>query len=176
MVIRFLLSHLTKRPLEILQISGRKHLATPHPLDRGELAIAHITPKSGDGNFQVLRRLLGREIPFICADLLQGLDGSFDIITANPPYVTTRETAELLARGWKEPSLALDGGADGLDLVRRLVGQAKKALFPWGFLLVETDALQSETVRGMFMKEGFCEVRTWKDLAGLERITGARRP
>ncbi len=140
------------------------------------VSASDLSPGALDLARENSRRLLGREIPFICADLLQGLDGSFDIITANPPYVTTRETAELLARGWKEPSLALDGGADGLDLVRRLVGQAKKALFPWGFLLVETDALQSETVRGMFMKEGFCEVRTWKDLAGLERITGARRP
>lgn len=121
-------------------------------------------------------RLLGHGIPLVLADLLAGLEGPFDIITANPPYVPTGETTELLSRGWKEPSLALDGGSDGLDLVTRLIGQAGDVLVPGGFLLVETDALQSETVRDMFMKERFVDIRTWKDLAGLDRITGARRP
>ncbi|MDP2791084.1 MAG: peptide chain release factor N(5)-glutamine methyltransferase [Rectinemataceae bacterium] len=121
------------------------------------------------------RRLLGHEIVLARADLLVGIEGPFDIITANPPYVSTEETAALLARGWKEPSLALDGGLDGLDIVSRLIGQAGTTLAPGGFLLIETDALQSESVRAMFQKEGFIEIRIWKDLAGLERVTGGRK-
>lgn len=110
------------------------------------------------------------------ADLLEGLAGPFDLITANPPYVPTGETAALLARGWREPPLALDGGPDGLVLMPRLIGQAFRSLAPGGFLLIESDALQSPDIRGMFLKEGFGDVRVWKDLAGLDRITGARRP
>lgn len=110
------------------------------------------------------------------ADLLENLAGPFDLITANPPYVPTAETAALLAHGWREPQLALDGGPDGLALMPRLIGQAFRALAPGGFLLIESDALQSPDIRGMFLKEGFGEVRVWKDLAGLDRITGARRP
>ena len=121
------------------------------------------------------RRLLGREIVLARADLLDGFEGPFDIITANPPYVPTEETAALLSRGWKEPALALDGGPDGLAIVSRLVVQAGRILAPGGFLLIETDALQSESVRAMFLREDFDEIRVWKDLAGLERITAGRK-
>ncbi len=121
------------------------------------------------------RRLLGHEIVLARADLLAGIEGPFDIITANPPYVPTEETTALLAKGWKEPPLALDGGPDGLDIVFRLIGEAGAALAPGGFLLIETDALQSESVRAMFQEEGFNEIGVWKDLAGLERVTGGRK-
>ncbi|HWR12024.1 MAG TPA: peptide chain release factor N(5)-glutamine methyltransferase [Rectinemataceae bacterium] len=121
-------------------------------------------------------RLLKKELPLLLADLLAGLEGPFDIITANPPYVPTGETAALLSQGWNEPALALDGGPDGLDIVSRLVRQAGAVLAPGGFLLIETDALQSESLRVMFKREGFSDIRVWRDLAGLERITGARRP
>jgi release factor glutamine methyltransferase len=124
-------------------------------------------------------RLLPADAPplTLCrADLLEGLAGPFDLITANPPYVPSGETAALLARGWREPVLALDGGPDGLALMPRLIGQAFRALASGGFLLIESDALQSPDIRGMFLKEGFGDVRVWKDLAGLDRITGAKKP
>jgi release factor glutamine methyltransferase len=141
------------------------------------------------------RRLLGRELPLLRADLLAGLGDieshaglgcfggparlgdmgrSFDIITANPPYVPTGETTALLSKGWREPALALDGGPDGLAIVARLIRQAGCFLAPGGFLLIETDALQTGLVRDMFRAESFRDIRMWKDLAGLERVTGAR--
>lgn len=120
--------------------------------------------------------LLGKALPLFRADLLEGLEGPFDIVTANPPYVPTAETAALLSKGWKEPALALDGGPDGLAIIARLVVQAWNLLSPNGFLLVETDALQSKTVHDMFWETGFRDIIVWKDLAGLERVTGARKP
>lgn len=121
-------------------------------------------------------RLLDKALPMALADLLEGLEGPFDIITANPPYVPSDETAALLAQGWQEPALALDGGPDGLAIIPRLIRQAGDLLGPKGVLLIEADALQSKSVRAMFLEEGFCDCRVWKDLAGLERITGARKP
>lgn len=121
-------------------------------------------------------RLLDRSLSLVQADLLEGIKGPFDIITANPPYVSSEETRALLARGWKEPALALDGGVEGLDVVARLVAQAKTRLSPGGFLLIETDALQSRALRDMLQKAGFDGLRTWKDLAGRARVTGARNP
>lgn len=121
-------------------------------------------------------RLLDKTMPMELADLLEGIEGPFDIITANPPYVPTGETAALLAQGWQEPALALDGGPDGLSIIPRLIRQAGALLVPAGILLIEADALQSKSVRAMFLEEGFCDCRVWKDLAGLERIMGARKP
>jgi len=134
-------------------------------------------------------RILGKELTFFRSDLLVDLNagpgiigpgienhaqGSFDLIVANPPYVSSAETACLLAKGWTEPALALDGGLDGLDIVRRLVSQAPGRLKPGGFLLIETDALQCDQVRDMFEREGFLDTRIWKDLAGLPRITSGK--
>lgn len=132
------------------------------------------------------RRILGRELPLARADLLEDIEHSpgigtvprpsYDLIVSNPPYLLSSETEKLLAEGWTEPRLALDGGPDGLVLVRRLVGQASSRLKPGGFLLIETDALQIEKVHDMFEKEGFQEIRAWKDLAGLPRVSSGRLP
>jgi release factor glutamine methyltransferase len=126
-------------------------------------AIRHLAPN-------------GLTLAFEKADLLAGIPGPFDLIVANPPYVPSSEAAALLERGWKEPMLALDGGPDGLDLVARLIRQASQVLVPGGFLLIEADAMQSKLICAMFLKEGFCDVGTWKDLAGRERVEGARKP
>lgn len=127
------------------------------------------------------QRILGRELPFFRSDLLDNLDccpsakdrfeSRFDLIVANPPYVSSAETAGLMAKGWTEPSLALDGGPDGLEIVRRLIAQAPEHIKPGGFLLIETDALQCDQVRDMFEREGFHDTRIWKDFAGLSRVT-----
>ncbi|HEY9054151.1 MAG TPA: peptide chain release factor N(5)-glutamine methyltransferase [Rectinemataceae bacterium] len=118
--------------------------------------------------------LLDSTIPFFSSDLLSGIEGRFDIITANPPYVTSAETDELLASGWKEPRMALDGGEDGLDFVRRIASQAPERLKPGGWLLIETDALQVDDARSILVGEGFESLDVRKDLGGRDRITLAR--
>lgn len=126
--------------------------------------------------------ILGHSLDFRVADLLQGFESfgdlgqGFDIVTANPPYLSRAETDGLLGEGWKEPRLALDGGEDGMDVVRALIGQAPERLNPGGFLLIETDSLQSFLTRDILMREGFDCIRAWRDLSGLDRITGGRMP
>lgn len=120
--------------------------------------------------------IAGFDIPLFHADLFEGIQGPFDIVTANPPYVPHEETNELLARGWKEPRLALDGGADGFDVIERLIPQSRNRLRSGGFLLIETDPLQSAKTCDILKNEGFTECRVWKDLAGRARVTGARCP
>lgn len=120
------------------------------------------------------RRILAGEIVLSHADLLEGL-GPFDMIVSNPPYVPSGETDELLSRGWGEPRLALDGGRDGLDIVRRLAAQAGSALVPGGFLLIETDSLQVPYTCAILRSSGFDEIRIFRDLGGKERVTGARK-
>lgn len=121
-------------------------------------------------------RLLGREIPFVRSDLLSGVAPAFDIITANPPYVTSAEVDALMAAGWKEPRLALDGGPDGLELIRRLILQVPSRLSHGGYFLVETDPFQVDTVCAMLSEAGFDGLRVWQDLAGRGRVSGGRLP
>ncbi|MFZ4617978.1 MAG: peptide chain release factor N(5)-glutamine methyltransferase [Rectinemataceae bacterium] len=115
----------------------------------------------------------GGNVSFVEQDLLAGTSGPFDLILANPPYVESTLARELAA-SWGEPLLALDGGLDGLDLLRRLIPAAARALAPGGCLMVEADATHAARLRDMFNCEGFAGIGTARDLAGLERVTGGR--
>jgi release factor glutamine methyltransferase len=112
------------------------------------------------------------------SDLLSSVlpRASLDLVLANPPYVTSAETDELLSRGWSEPRMALDGGGDGLDLLRRLAGEAFEALAGGGGLLVEADGAQAEAVAELFRSSRFIGVETICDLAGIGRVTSGRKP
>ena len=167
------------RPFRLHDVcTGSGAVAVSIAAERPEwlVSASDLSPKALEVAATNASLLLGRQMPLAVADLLSGIEGPFDVITANPPYVPSLETDRLLAQGWGEPRLALDGGRDGLDLVRRLAGEAFSRLFPGGFLLIETDALQSEATRDILIRTGFGETRVWKDLAGLERVTGAQRP
>jgi release factor glutamine methyltransferase len=105
-----------------------------------------------------------------------GAGARFDLILANPPYVPSAETEELLSLGWGEPRLALDGGKDGFDLYRRIVPEALHHLSPGGLLWVESDSGQAPALRRMLSESGYTDIRSVDDLAGHERVTGGRRP
>ena len=79
-------------------------------------------------------------------DLLDPLDVRVDVIASNPPYVMTGELAGLAREIGHEPARALDGGPDGLDVIRRLFEQAPAALRPGGAMLVEIDPRQLQAV------------------------------
>jgi release factor glutamine methyltransferase len=96
---------------------------------------------------------------------------SFDLITSNPPYIE-HATIESLAREVRDhdPVLALDGGPDGLEAYRIIVGEARNWLKPGGALVVEIGSTQAAEVRSLFLKSGFADVALEKDLAGLDRM------
>jgi len=118
----------------------------------------------------------GGRIALAPSDLLSSVEGPFHVIVANPPYVPSLEVDALLARGWGEPRMALDGGLDGLELCRSLASQAAARLLPGGALLVEADPGQAAALREIFLHSGFDSVETFDDLAGLERVTIGRMP
>jgi release factor glutamine methyltransferase len=123
------------------------------------------------------RLLDGFSSKLVCfkADLFEGLEGSYDLLIANPPYVESAEAGELAAV-WGEPRLALDGGSDGLDPYRRLLPSAVKSLAPGGFLILEAGPEQATKLRGLFADAGLVEVGTDADLAGRPRVTLGRKP
>ncbi len=118
----------------------------------------------------------GGPVEFFEADLLDGLPSPWDLIVSNPPYVESDEASRLLALGWSEPRAALDGGPDGLELIRALVPGAARALAPGGALALEADPGQAEALAELFRASRFADVLTSPDLAGRPRVTEGRMP
>jgi len=118
------------------------------------------------------RQCVDSHIQFLCGDLLAPVAGSVDGIVANLPYVTTNEWYNL-PRNIRdyEPRAALDGGIDGLDLIRRLIAQAPRCINPDGWLLLEIGAAQGTAVSAL-AQQTFpqAEVKIHRDYAGLERV------
>jgi release factor glutamine methyltransferase len=113
---------------------------------------------------------LGLDLHLVLGNLLEPLMGAFDLIVSNPPYIPSHDIDGLSPEVRREPRLALDGGGDGLDLVRTLVEQAGKALVPGGLLAVEIGKGQAEETQSIFSRAGFRSVASRNDLAGIARV------
>lgn len=120
------------------------------------------------------RHGLGGRIEFMVGDLLDRRPGPVDLIVSNPPYVSADEWASLPASIRNhEPRLALHGGPDGLEVIRRLLSQSQGLLKPGGALLLEIGAAQGEAVREAaetFFPGTETSVRVYPDLAGRDRV------
>ena len=103
--------------------------------------------------------------------------GKFSLITANPPYVTRAEMAQLdpSVRDY-EPHLALDGGADGLDLYRMILRNFTAALQPGGYICLEFGMGQEHAVGELLRAHGYDTLRFVRDLRGVTRAVSARLP
>lgn len=119
---------------------------------------------------------LSRRVPLVCCDLLAPLSARFDLIAANLPYVGSGDldgVSAVVAR--HEPRLALDGGADGLALIERLLRQATERLRPGGTLLAEIGSMQGSPARAL-AEHAFAGSRidVLPDPAGLDRVLRVR--
>lgn len=124
-------------------------------------------------------RLGAYNLAFRQGDLFEGVpEGArFDVVTANPPYIPAGDLPGLMpdVRDF-EPKLALDGGPDGLDLVRRIVEGAPARLAPGGVLAMEIGMGQAEDVVALLERRGFVDVRADRDLAQIPRVVSGRLP
>ena len=98
----------------------------------------------------------------------------FHLIVSNPPYIAAQD--DHLATLTHEPLQALASGTDGLDDLRHLIAHAPTHLLPQGWLLLEHGYDQAQAVRALLQGAGLEQVQSRRDLAGLERCSGARRP
>ncbi|MFP4010395.1 MAG: peptide chain release factor N(5)-glutamine methyltransferase [Spirochaetaceae bacterium] len=122
------------------------------------------------------QRILGRVPAFYRSNLLQSVPGSFHLIVSNPPYLRTAEVRAMQReRNWPEPAESLDGGADGLELVRPLVFQALHSLQSNGYLVLEVADDQNGRVCKLMEEAGYTEVCARTDLAGRRRVVVGRR-
>ncbi len=118
-------------------------------------------------------------IAFLEGDLFATVPAgaTFDAIVSNPPYIRSDEIPELQPDvRLHEPLLALDGGADGLDIVRRIVAEAPRWLRPGGLLLIEIDPSQASAVQSLLdSNPGYSDTGSINDLTGRPRVMRARR-
>lgn len=115
-------------------------------------------------------------ITTIETDLFDRLDGTFDGIVANLPYVPESERASMSREVLHDPALALFSGSDGLDLIRRFIPQAFDYLNPGGWLALEIGHDQASQVTGFLQASSFTSIEVKTDLSGVARFPSARRP
>lgn len=119
-------------------------------------------------------RALDARVEFLQGSWFDALEGqsSFDLVVSNPPYI--RNDDPHLGQGDLrfEPAGALTDGADGLGALAHIAAQAPRWLTPRGGLWMEHGYDQAAEVRGFLLEAGFEQVRSLKDLAGIERISG----
>ncbi len=115
------------------------------------------------------------QMEFVCGDLFENIKGVFDIIVSNPPYIESGGISGLMPEvGMYEPITALDGGGDGLDFYRRIIGSSPSYLCGGGMLYVETGYNQGESVAALMREHGFEQIKIRKDLAGNDRVVSGR--
>ncbi|MEO8015336.1 MAG: peptide chain release factor N(5)-glutamine methyltransferase [Polaromonas sp.] len=176
--------------LEVLKAQGAAHPLQVLDLGTGSgaiaLAIAHSLKAAGSeaqvtavdasaGALDVARenaRRLGLAVDFIESCWLEQVRASFHLIASNPPYIASADPH--LAALTHEPLQALAAGTDGLDDIRHIIQQAPVHLLPGGWLLLEHGYDQAVQVRSLLMQQGFLQVQSRHDLAGIERCSGGQ--
>jgi release factor glutamine methyltransferase len=154
--------------------SGCVAIALKSARPRLAVSASDLSPAAGEVLAANARRILGGEVPFQLSDLLGGVAGPFDLVTANPPYLAAAEVADMATAGWPEPALALLGGPRGTELAERLVAEAPARLAPGGWLCLEAAPGQFGVLADGMARAGFGQARVEKDLAGRDRVICGR--
>ena len=146
--------------ISLKKLSEKKVEITASDISAKALEVAKINAKKNDEN-----------IEFIESNLFENIEGKYDIIISNPPYIKSKEVLDLMeeVRSY-EPNLALDGGEGGLDFYNKITKESVKFLNNYGFLLYEIGYDQSEDIKKIFKDNSFKEIEVLKDLAGLNRV------
>jgi release factor glutamine methyltransferase len=115
---------------------------------------------------------LGLDVTFVHSDLLDGVEGELDAVLSNPPYVAKRDLGTLQPEVIAEPDVAVFGGHDGFEIVRRLVPAAVQRA---PLVAIEVGMGMAQTVGAMLREAGAATVEVQRDLAGIERVVVGRR-
>lgn len=146
-----------------LQTAGRPATVKAVDASAGALAVASENA-----------RRLRVDVQFIESDWLENVSGHFDLIASNPPYIASADPH--LTALMHEPLQALTAGSDGLDDIRKIIAQAPGHLQPGGWLLLEHGYDQSVRVCELLFQQGFGQVQSRRDLAGIARCSGGQWP
>ena len=141
------------------------------------LVLADISPDALLCSKENAERLLPNgNVQVICHDVFRDYpNGTFDAVTANPPYITANEMKTLDEDVKKEPSLAIFGGEDGLDFYRAIAERYRNCIKNGGYLFFEIGAKQGAAVCSIFEKNGYNGIQIKKDYNGIDRVVFARK-
>lgn len=115
------------------------------------------------------------KVKFYCSNWYTALaNQQFQTIVSNPPYIVTNDAHLQQGDLRFEPVDALTDHADGLSAYRQIIGEAHLHLLAGGWILLEHGYDQAESVRDLLIKARFTEVQSWRDLAGIERVSGGK--
>lgn len=164
---------LSMRMLDLCTGSGCVAISVARQRPTGKVVASDLSPDALAVARDNALRLGAYNMAFVESDLFASIDAKqkFDVITANPPYILTSDIDGLQPDIKEfEPRLALDGGADGLDLVRKIVDAAPDHLVPGGVLALEIGMGEADATKSLLESRGFTEVRADRDYAKIERV------
>jgi release factor glutamine methyltransferase len=126
---------------------------------------------AGRNVLKVLTPEKAEHVHFLQSDLFEKVEGKFEIIVSNPPYIASAEVDRLMPEVRDhEPRMALDGTEDGLEFYRRIIAEAGQYLVSSGMLFFEIGYDQGQAVSELMREHGYREVQVVQDYAGLDRV------
>jgi release factor glutamine methyltransferase len=168
------------RVLDLCTGSGAIAIALKHTIPELEVWATDISAEALETAQKNTSRLLPPDsIYFLQGNLYDALlpvsrlltpDSRFPIIVSNPPYIPSAELSSLSPEVRMEPALALDGGDDGLQIIRKIISRAPEFLCKGGSLLLEADPRQMTAISDLYKEANFSDIQTHKDLSGRERV------
>lgn len=158
--------------LDICTGSGAIGICLAHYINNAELTLSDVSNKALNiANKNAEANKLSNRIKIINSNMFEKINGKFDIIVSNPPYIETKTISTLSKQVNKEPKLALDGGEDGLDFYRILINESKEYLNENGYLCMEIGYDQKEKVINLIKEtKEYKNIYSKQDLAGNDRI------
>ena len=166
----------TRRVLDMGCGSGVLGLTLAAERPAWDVTLADVSPDALALARENAARLEVGNVRFLESDLFSAVEGEFDGIVANLPYVPDGESATMAREVLHDPALALFSGADGLDLIRRFTPEAFQRLKPGGWLVLEIGHDQASQVAGILHASSFKAIEVKTDLSGVDRFPFAKRP
>ena len=178
-LVDLLLSTLNPKPSTILDVgtgSGVIALSLAAKLADTRVHAVDLSPEAlALAGENAARLSLGERVRFARSDLLAQVDGTFDLIVANLPYVAPADRATLSREVLHDPEQALFGGARGDEIIRQLIATAPPHLAPGGMLALELGLGQADALAAFLAEQGYRDISPRKDYAGVTRFLLARR-
>jgi len=169
----------TKRVLDLCTGSGAIAVSLKNEMPDIEVWAADISAEALEtAKANARRHHMDESIHFYQGHLFEALPPglTFHAIVSNPPYIPSDEIAKLSPEVQREPRLALDGGKDGLEIIREIITHAPGYLEPGGVLLLEAAPEQMISISEALEKNRFINIKTYNDLSHMERVIEGTKP